>query len=174
MMFLEEFFVHAGLVIESFEIGFTRKLDQVVVALQIRGKEDQVIIVIVREETFPLPAVAWGEVRFASDNGFDSLSLRLLIEFNGAKEVPVVGHGHGGLPEISDLIDQWVELVCAIKQAVMGVQMKVDEFGFGGHDWYPENEKVYPWGWGMSTKACALIEQKVREKTVRFLTDLQR
>jgi len=133
VVFLKELFVHSRLVIESFEIGFTRELDQVVVALQIGCQEDQVVIVVVSEEPFALPAIARSKIGFTSNDGFYALGMGFLVKINGTKEVAVVRHGDGGLAKFSNLRKQRVQLVGAIKEAVVRVEMKVDEFGLGGH-----------------------------------------
>ena len=58
--------------------------------------------------------------------GFMSLA-RLLVELDGPKEVPVVGHRHGRHVEGFHPFEQRVVLDGAVEQRVLRVKMQMDE-----------------------------------------------
>jgi hypothetical protein len=52
-MGVKEFLVHARLIVEPFKIGLTDELDEVLIASQTGRKQDQVIVVVVRQAALP-------------------------------------------------------------------------------------------------------------------------
>ena len=52
---------------------------------------------------------------------------RLLLELDGAEQVAVIGHGHGGHLQLSDPIEERVVLDRSVEERVLRVQMQVDE-----------------------------------------------
>ena len=127
-MLFKNFLVHPWLVIESFKVCFTDQLDQVLIARQVSGQEDQVIVVVVRQ-----PAVLLGmptaerHVGFAADDGFDADFFRFAVELDGAEHVAMIGHRHSRLSEGLDLLNQRLNLIGAVEETELGVQMQMDE-----------------------------------------------
>ena len=52
-------------------------------------------------------------------------------KLNGAEDVAVVGHGHGGHAQLLHAPDQLVDVAGAVEQGVIGMQVKVDEVRHG-------------------------------------------
>ena len=129
MMLLKQFFVHPRLVIEPFQIGLAHQLDQVLVSSTARGQEDEMIIVIMREVPLSGQPASWRQVRFAAEDGLDSPGLSLLIKLDRTEHIAVVRDGDRRHAEFFDLPDQRRNLIRAVQQAVLRMQVKVDELG---------------------------------------------
>jgi hypothetical protein len=105
MMLLEKFLIHPRLIVESFKVCFARKLDQILIAGQVPGEQNQMVIIVVGK-----PAVLLGmtapqcHIGFAPDDGLDACVFGLAIELDCPKHVAVVGHGDGRLTERLDLL----------------------------------------------------------------------
>ena len=127
MVFLQEFLIHPGFVIKSFEIGLARQFDEVMVALEIGGQQNQMIIVVVGQQALALSPAARREIGFTPDDGLHPLGRSLFIEVDGAEEVAVVRDGERGLLKIADLLEQRIQLIRAVQQAVLGVEVQVNE-----------------------------------------------
>ena len=127
MVFLQEILIHPGFVVKPFQIGFARQFDEVVVALEIGGQENQMIIVVVGQQSFALFSASWREIGFTPDDGLDSVGRGLFIEVNGAEEVAVVRDGERGLLKVPDLLEKRLQLIRAVQQAVLGVEVQVNE-----------------------------------------------
>src|SRR2546426_3159836 len=89
MVLLQQLLVDPRLVIEPFEVGLTHQFDEVLIPGPARRQQDQVIVIIVCEVSFPVPPAAWGQVGFTADDGLDPCGLRLLVELDGAEHVAV-------------------------------------------------------------------------------------
>ena len=127
MVFLQEFLVHPGFVIKPFEIGLARQLDEVMVALEIGGQEDQMIVVVVGQQAFALSPAAGCEIGFAPDDGLHPVGGGFFVEINGAEEVAVIRDGERGLVKVPDLPEKRIQLIRAVQQAVLGVEVQVNE-----------------------------------------------
>ena len=127
MVFLQEFLIHPGFVVKPFEIGLARQLDEVMVAREIGSQENQMIIVVVGQQAFALLPAAGREIGFTPDDGLHPLGRGLFIEVDGAEEVAVVGDGESGLLKFPDLPEKGIQLIRAVQQAVLGVEVQVNE-----------------------------------------------
>ena len=126
-MFLEQFLVHARLVIKAFKIGLAGEFNEVVIANLIGSQKNQMKILVMRKVPCPLGAIARSHIGFTSDNRLHIMSLGFLIKINGAKEVAMVGHGDGGHAEILHLLEQGCELVSPVEEAILSVKMEMNE-----------------------------------------------
>ena len=127
MMFMQNLFIHPWLVIETFKIRFTHKFDQVLVTLEVCREEDQMIVVVVREVRVLFEPAAGCHVGFAPDDRFDSGLFRFAVELDRSKHVAMIGHRDGRLTERLDLLHQGIDLIGAVEQAVLSVEMQMDE-----------------------------------------------
>lgn len=76
------------------------------------------------------------EVDFAADEGFDVVGFGGFVEVDGAEEVAVVGEGKGWHAELVGPVAEGVEAAAAIEEAVVGVDVEVDEWvGFAHGSW---------------------------------------
>ena len=77
------------------------------------------------------------EVEFATDKRLDALGLGLLVKLDRAVEIPVVGQGHRAHPQIDRAIHQAIDPAAAVEQAVVAVDVEMDEvFVDGRHEWF--------------------------------------
>jgi hypothetical protein len=58
--------------------------------------------------------------------------VRRIYEVHRAKDVAVVGHGHGGHAELMNAINKFLDIAGAVEQGIITVQMQVDKLGHEG------------------------------------------
>ena len=138
MVLLEQRFVHSGLVIKPFQVGLADQFDQVLIPGTVRGQEDQVIIIVVGEMSLLGQTAAGGQIGLTAKEGFHPCGLGFLIELDRSEHVPVVRDRDRRHVEALDLSDQRSNSVGPIQQAVVGMEMKVDEFRSGRHGGGPQ------------------------------------
>ncbi len=85
------------------------------------------IIVVVRQQAFTLSPAAGCEIGFTPDDGFHPLVDGLSMEVDGSEEVAVVRDGDGRLSKFLDLLEKRTQLICAVQEAVLSVQVQVNE-----------------------------------------------
>jgi hypothetical protein len=68
-----------------------------------------------------------GDIGLNAQDGLDALGLAGLVERDGAEDVAVVGDGDGLHPQFGDAGHELVDLVAAIEQRELAVEMEVDE-----------------------------------------------
>ena len=89
----QQVLVDAGFVIEAVEVAGGDEVDQVAVAVLVFAEQNEVVIAV----GFRANLVALlRDVDFAADDGVDAFVFGCVVEFDGAEEVAVVGHGDGG------------------------------------------------------------------------------
>ena len=84
-------------------------------------------LVVVTLALDAIAAFAGREIGLASDDGLDAGGLGLGEEFDRAEHIAVIGHrdrGHAGLLRV---FDQRTDLVGAVEQAVLGMNVKMNE-----------------------------------------------
>jgi hypothetical protein len=125
--------VRPRLVVEALQVGVAHELQEVLVALDVPGQEAEV-------EDAPalvaaallLEARALGKVELAADQRLDPLALRRRVEVYGAKQVAVVGEREGAHPELARPVRQPVDPAGPVQQAVVRVDVEMDEILVGG------------------------------------------
>ena len=78
------------------------------------------------------------DVELTAQNRLDSLGLGRVKEVHRAVDVPVVGHGDRGLPQLRDAVNELLDVASPIQQGVLGVQMQMRKFShgnFNSSDW---------------------------------------
>ena len=66
-------------------------------------------------------------IGFAADDGFDACIVGFAVELDGPEHVAMVGHGHSRLAKRFDLLHQRLDLIGAVEEAELGVQVKMNE-----------------------------------------------
>ena len=89
-----------------------------------------------------LATIACGHIRFTPDDGLHPMGLSFLIEFNGSEHVAMIGHSHCGHPKRLNLFEQRVQLIGAVEEAILRMEMEMNELG--GHSMDPSLK--YPMG----------------------------
>jgi hypothetical protein len=124
----EQLAVDARLVIEAFEVGERRELHQVAIALIARGQEHQVVRLLLAAA---IVAAAARDVRLHPQDGVHAFLLAGFVELDGAEEAAVVGDGERRHAELGRAGHHGVDARGAVEQAVVGVDVEVDEIRVG-------------------------------------------
>src|SRR5690606_2595409 len=69
----------------------------------------------------------FNEIEFAADERFDAGFLRSVVELDGTVEITVVGEGEGLHAELGGALHEPVDAAGAIEEAVVGVDVEMDE-----------------------------------------------
>ena len=77
----------------------------------------------------PREAALRRHVQFAADDRLDPGFLGFEVELDRAEQVAVVGHRDRRHLERAGLADEAVDLIRPVEEAVLGVDVKVDELG---------------------------------------------
>lgn len=85
------------------------------------------VIVVMGQESFALLPAAGREIGFTPDDGLHPLGGGLFMEVDGSEEVAVVRDGERGLLKFPDLPEKRIQLIRAVQQAVLGVEVQVNE-----------------------------------------------
>ena len=118
--------VHSGLAVKAMDKGLGNQITQVFIALPVLAQQHQMIGVVVLAVN-PVSHAPAGNVDLAADDGLDARGLGGLIKINAAVHDPMVGDGHGGLPDLLHPIHQAVDPAGTVQQAVLRMQMQVDK-----------------------------------------------
>jgi hypothetical protein len=120
--------VHTGLVVEALRVPHGRELHQVLVALQVAGQKDQVVVgAFALSGAGAVPSITGRYIRLHPDDGLEALFGGLLVEAPGSEHAAVVGECQPRHLELFRLPDQVANAVGAVEEGILGVSMEVDE-----------------------------------------------
>jgi hypothetical protein len=71
------------------------------------------------------------DIKLAADDRLDARLLRLVNKLHRAIDVAVVGHGHSFLPDFGYPFHQALHAASAVKQGIIGMEVKVNELRHG-------------------------------------------
>src|SRR4030095_10319837 len=126
----QELAIDAGLVVEALQVRLRHELDEILVARAVPHEDGQVVGALVTAVLgAPLLAAPRRHVELAAEDRLDAGLLGSEVEVDRAEEVAVIGERDGGEAKLLRLVDQLVELGGAVKQAVLGVDVEMDELG---------------------------------------------
>ena len=124
----QQFLVDARLAVEALQKGGGDQFAQVAVALVVLDQHQQVEVVELVLAAVGLVEAGIGrQVELGADDRLDLALQGFFIEIDRAQDGAVVGQGHGGHLEIAGFFQQVVDLQGGIEQAVLGMQVQVDE-----------------------------------------------
>ncbi len=127
-MLLQNLLIHTRLIVETFKVCFADELDQILIAGQVSSQKNQMIVVVVgKTAVFLRVPAAQRHIGFAADDGFDACIFGFAVELDGAEHIAMVGHGDGRLSKGLDLLDERLDLICAVEETELGVKMEMDE-----------------------------------------------
>ena len=130
----EQLPVHTRLVVIALEVGRGDEPDQVAVAGEVPHEHGEVVRALVGAVLgAALGPLARRHVELAAEDRLDPLLLAGQVEVDGAEQVAVVGQRERREPQLPRPRDQLVELRGAVEQAVLGVDVQVDEVGVPLH-----------------------------------------
>ncbi len=121
----EQLLVDAGLVVEALEVGRRGELQEVPVPRLVSRQEHQVIAAAAARSA--VQAAALRHVGLDADDRLDLGGLAPGVELDGAEHVAMVGEGDRRLARGHGGGDHVVEAVGAVEEAVLAVQMEVNE-----------------------------------------------
>ena len=130
-MLPEKLLVDSRFIIKAFEVSCGHELDEVFVSGLVPGQKNEVVgafLVLARGAGFFEPRPR-RYIHFAADDGLDAGLRGLEVKIEGAEKVAVVRDSDSGHAEINGFFDQAIERAGPVKEAVFGVEVKVDEIG---------------------------------------------
>ena len=132
-VFRQRLEVGARAVIETLQVRVGDQLEEIVVAGLVARQHAHV------EDGLALLAAAGaleprtlGEVDFAADQRLDAAGLRLEVEVDRPEKIPVVGERQRLHAQPGGAVHQAVDAAGAVEQAVVRVDVEMDEIGVGG------------------------------------------
>ena len=125
----EELVVHAGFVVHALERRVRRKLQEIQVSFLCFGDQDEREPLGVRP-ALPVVAGPGRDVCLESQDGFQGMLPRGLVELDEAVRVPLVGDAHGRLPEFLRPQDDLLRARERLEEGVGAVAMQMDEVGW--------------------------------------------
>ncbi len=127
VVFLEDFLVHPGAVIKPLEVPQGDEFQEVAVALEVFGQEDQMIGSFGYSFRGLVEAAPGGDVNLAPDDGFDPGFQGLLIKIERSEHRSVVRNRQGRHSEFFRPGEQILQAVGAVQEAVLGMQVEMSE-----------------------------------------------
>ena len=125
-VFFERRHIHAGTIIKAARPAFADQLGQVLIALLRFAQQNQVI-----HGAHAVGGAAvvhiFAHIDFAADDRVNAALFRLGIKIHHAIHHAVVGDGAGVHAQLFNAVEQWADAVCAVQQAVFGMQVKMCE-----------------------------------------------
>ena len=118
----EDVVVDAGFIIEAFRESGADELDEVVIAGLVFAQQNQVTVLARRAVL--LKAVG-ADVDLAADDGHDALVHAGVVEVDRAVHHPVVGHGGVRKTKLLEPLDQGLDAVGSVQEAVFGMQVEM-------------------------------------------------
>src|SRR5271163_4316690 len=85
------------------------------------------LVIIMLRDLGAVGPLAGRQVGFAADNRLDPVLPRFEEKFDRSEHVAMVGHRDRGHPGLLGVIDQRANFVGAIEQAVLGMDVQMDE-----------------------------------------------
>ncbi len=135
-VFGDGFEIGARLVVEALEVGVGDQFEQILVAGEVFGQDAEVKVAFaVLGFAGFFEARSRGHVELAADEGLEVGGLGGVEKLDGAEHVAMVGERDGGLAQLDGAFHQAVDFAGAVEQAVVGVDVEVDEIRGGDrHD----------------------------------------
>ena len=126
-VFGEKFLADARLVVKAVQRGFRGDLHQVAVAFFVLSKYQQVVVGIALRRRAMVVFLA--DVELATDDRLHAGVFGRIDEVDCAKNVAMVGHGHGGHAHLFHALAKFLDVTGAVEHGVVRMQVQVDELG---------------------------------------------
>ncbi len=137
--------IDSGLVVKTFQVSRGDELDQIAIPFRIFAEQNEVVGAalpgfgdrricmavggIALRRFAAIVAASLGDVHFAADDRLDAARLGCVVERFRRKEIAVIGDSHGRHFPARGFIDDLFEIARSIQQAVIRMQMQVNESG---------------------------------------------
>ena len=130
-MLRQKFLADARLVIKPMQRGLRGNLHQVPIAFFIFGQHQKMVVgVAVRRGPRDDVIVFLADVKLAAHDRLDAGLMRRIHKMYRAKDIAVVGHGHGRHAQLVNALDQFLDVASAVEQRIITMQMQMDELIF--------------------------------------------
>ena len=86
-----------------------------------------IVVVVGKTAVFLRVPAAQRHVGFAADDGFDACIVGFAVELDGPEHVAMVCHGHSRLAKRFDLLDERLDLIRAVQEAELGMEVEMNE-----------------------------------------------
>ena len=86
-----------------------------------------VISIAVRRRALDAMVVLFADVKLTADDWLDSRGFCSVNEMHSAKNIAVVGHGHGGHAEFFYTLAELLDVTSTVEHGIVSVEMEVDE-----------------------------------------------
>src|SRR5687768_58913 len=126
--------IYTGLVVEALEVRDGGQLEEVAVALFGLAKKDDLVRLVVDAGSFVGQFIERHESALPDDR-LDLLLAALLVELDGAVDRRVIRQRDGVHIHLFGSLRQLIQLGQSLEEAVVAMNMEVDEFG-GHEDWF--------------------------------------
>ena len=118
-MFAEKFLVNTWFIIETFKVTFRYQLDEILVALLVFAKHDQMM----RPSAcrIPIEPIRLRHIHFTANDRLDSRLLRRLVEADRAEKISMISNRNGRHFVLRRGLGERVVIACAIEKAKAGM-----------------------------------------------------
>jgi hypothetical protein len=123
MVFFENFFIHAGLVIKAFQVADGGELHPIPVTLLILGEYSQVEGGVLDAMGGLVETRGRSNIRLHSQYRLDALLQSFFIKFNRPKHIAVIRQSNGRKFKLIGLADELRDFAGAVQEAVLGMLM---------------------------------------------------
>ena len=128
----QKLLIYPGLIVEPFKICFGDELDEVLVALPGPHQDRHMVGALVGPvHVGPLEPAPRRHVELGPEERLDSGLFAGQVKVDGPEQVAVVGEGQRGEAELLGPGDELVQLGRAVQEAVLRVDVQVDEVRMG-------------------------------------------
>ena len=112
----EKFLAHTRLVVEATQRGFRGNLCEIAIALFVLCQHEQVVVSVAFGRCALNVVVFFlADVKFATDDWLNSGLVRGVHKMHRAKNIAVIGHGHGGHAELFHAVDELLHIASTVK-----------------------------------------------------------
>ncbi len=125
----EKLLADPRLVIKAMQRSLRRDLDQIAVAFFVFGEHQQMVVGVAFGRRAMVVFLA--DIEFAADDRLHARMLGCVDKMDCAKNIAMVGHGHGGHAQLLHALAKLFDITGAVQQGVVRVQVQVDELGHG-------------------------------------------
>jgi hypothetical protein len=127
----QQIFVDARAVVEALGVAGRHQLDEVVIPLVAGRQQRQVVVGLANPRARLVVPTADGNIRFTAEDRLEALGTAGVVELDRAEHVAVVGDRHRLHAELRAALDDLADAAGAVKQAELGVQVKMNKLRHG-------------------------------------------
>ncbi|OPZ64052.1 MAG: hypothetical protein BWY83_03272 [bacterium ADurb.Bin478] len=127
----QQLFVDAGFVVKALGVAGGDQPHKIFVAVQILAQQHQMKRGSSAAVALPELAAAGRDIDLGTDQRFDARFFTILVKFDGAVQVAVIGQSQRRHTELFGGLDQIVDAASAIQKAVMRMIVQMDK---GAHE----------------------------------------